>query len=125
MPVIATPWGPTPENPGSIQAADGPGAGFAARYARARAIGYERLAEELLLISDDPCLGPDGYGQRRGPARPHADNRRWLLSKLLPRQFGDKIVQELVGAAISRSDQDRACPCRSGATAGRGAAGAG
>jgi len=36
-------------------------AGFAARYARARAIGCERLAEELLLISDDPCLGPDGY----------------------------------------------------------------
>jgi hypothetical protein len=26
-----------------------------------------------------------------------SENRKWLLSKLLPRQFGDKVTQELVG----------------------------
>ena len=86
----------------------GLGAGFAARYARARAIGCERLAEELLLISDDPCLGPDGYVDNGAVqrARLMSDNRRWLLSKLLPRQYGDKVTQEITGedggALISR-----------------------
>lgn len=85
----------------------GLGAGFSARYTRARAIGCERLAEELLLISDDPCLGPDGYVDNGAVqrARLMSDNRRWLLSKLLPRQYGDRITQELTtgedGGAIT------------------------
>lgn len=28
-----------------------------------------------------------------------SDNRKWLLSKMLPRQFGDKVTQEIVGDA--------------------------
>ena len=77
----------------------GAGAGFAARYARARAIGYERLADELIRISDDPCLGADGYVDNAAVqrARLMSDNRKWLLSKMLPKQFGDKVTQEIVG----------------------------
>ena len=26
-----------------------------------------------------------------------SDNRKWLLSKMLPKQFGDKVTQEIVG----------------------------
>jgi hypothetical protein len=26
-----------------------------------------------------------------------SENRKWLLSKMLPKQFGDKVTQELVG----------------------------
>ena len=26
-----------------------------------------------------------------------SDNRKWLLSKMLPKQFGDRVTQEIVG----------------------------
>ena len=32
-------------------------------------------------------------------ARLACDNRKWLLSKLLPHQYGDKVTQEIVGDA--------------------------
>ena len=71
---------------------------FVGRYARARQRGYERLADELIAISDDPCLfdgKPDNVLVQR--ARLMSDNRKWLLSKMLPRQFGDKVTQEITG----------------------------
>ena len=73
---------------------------FSSSYARARSIGYERLVSELLAISDADCTGPDGRADNAlvQKQRLQADTRRWLLSKLLPRQFGDKIVQEVQGA---------------------------
>ena len=77
---------------------DGNGPGFAASYARARQRGYERLADELIAISDDPCMfdgKPDNVLVQR--ARLMSDNRKWLLSKMLPRQFGDKVTQEITG----------------------------
>jgi hypothetical protein len=73
---------------------------FVERYARARRLGYERLAEELIAISDDPCMfdgKPDNVFVQR--ARLMSDNRKWLLSRMLPRQFGDRVTQELVGDA--------------------------
>jgi hypothetical protein len=74
---------------------------FAPRYARARAVGYERLADEVIEISDAPCMGPDGFADNGlvQKQRLQADSRKWLLSKLLPQQFGDKVTQELVGNA--------------------------
>jgi hypothetical protein len=72
---------------------------FSSRYARARSIGYERLAFELLAISDADCTGPDGRADHAlvQKQRLQADTRRWLLSKLLPRTYGDKVTQELIG----------------------------
>lgn len=72
--------------------------GFAVAYARARSVGFQKMADELVEIGDDPCLfdgKPDHALVQR--ARLMSDNRRWLLSKLLPRQFGDRITQEIVG----------------------------
>jgi hypothetical protein len=73
--------------------------GFATRYARARSVGYERLADEVIAIGDTECIGPDGFVDNGAVqrARLMSDNRKWLLSKLLPKQFGDKVTQELVG----------------------------
>ena len=73
--------------------------GFCGRYARARERGLQRLAEEALAIADAPCL----FEGRPDPAlvqqaRLQVDTRKWYLSKLLPRQFGDKVVQEVTGA---------------------------
>lgn len=57
--------------------------GFYAHYARAREIGYAGLADELAEIAD-------GTGD---PARDRlrVDTRKWLLSKALPKVYGDKV----------------------------------
>jgi hypothetical protein len=68
------------------------------QYARAREMGLESVAEEVIEIGDaDITVNgiPDNALVQR--ARLMCDNRKWLLSKLLPRQFGDKVTQELTG----------------------------
>ena len=76
---------------------------FRDQYVRAREAGYLLWADQLLAISDDPCLGPDGHVDNGAVqrARLMSDNRKWLLSRLLPRQFGDKVTQEITGDANS------------------------
>jgi len=73
--------------------------GFAARYARAREQGYEHWASEILQISDADYRGPDGQTDNAAvqQARLRVDARRWLLSKMLPKWFGDKV--EITGDA--------------------------
>jgi hypothetical protein len=78
--------------------------GFSEKYARAREIGYHKLADELLEISDDgtndwvECEGEDGT--KAPPAVDHehiarsklrVDTRKWLLSKCLPKIYGEKL----------------------------------
>jgi hypothetical protein len=75
---------------------DGTGAGFAAKYARARAVGYERLADEIVTIGDESIVfegRPDNALVQH--ARLRSDNRKWFLSKVLPKRFGDKVTQEI------------------------------
>jgi hypothetical protein len=74
----------------------GTGAGFASKYARARSVGYERLADEIIDISDAPIMfegRPDNALVQQ--ARLRSDNRKWYLSKVLPKRFGDKVTQEI------------------------------
>src|SRR3954451_5980053 len=66
--------------------------GCRTRYTEARAVGYERLADELLEISDDT---KHDWMQRDGQRVPdhdlvarsrlRVDTRKWLLSKILPK----------------------------------------
>jgi hypothetical protein len=78
---------------------------FYDRYARARDIGYRHLAEELLEISDDSkgdlAQGEDGRKsvdhEHIARARLRVDTRKWMLSKMLPKLYGEKITSELVG----------------------------
>ena len=73
--------------------------GFSPRYARAREMQAARWAEEILEIADDGTgdTWRDDEGNvhtnydviQRSKLR--VDTRRWLLSKLLPKQFGDKL----------------------------------
>jgi hypothetical protein len=68
------------------------------QYAQAREMGLESIAEEVIEIGDSDILInglPDNALVQRN--RLMCDNRKWLLSKLLPRQFGDKVTQELTG----------------------------
>ena len=73
--------------------------GFAAPYARAREAGLEKLAEEILDISDDASqdVKLDEFGKKTVDyeivqrSKLRVDTRRWLLSKLLPKKYGDRI----------------------------------
>jgi hypothetical protein len=75
--------------------------GFFAHYAKAREIGYHTMADELLEVADDgrndwmERNGDDGAGwQANGEhlqrSRLRVDTRKWLLSKALPKVYGDK-----------------------------------
>ena len=71
---------------------------LAADYARAREDLIERMAQEVLELSDsDVGLQPDGKKDWAAVQKHklQVDTRKWLLSKLAPKKFGDKL--ELTG----------------------------
>ena len=73
-------------------------AGFATLYARARELGCDSIADEIIELSDAPIYhngDPDNALVQH--ARLRTDNRRWLLSKLAPKRYGDKVTQEITG----------------------------
>jgi len=84
--------------------------GFSAQYARARDIGLEVMAEEILEISDDGSndwmeqLDKDGQsagwklnGEHVQRSRLRVDTRKWILSKLAPKRYGDRVNLEHTG----------------------------
>jgi hypothetical protein len=73
--------------------------GFATLYSRARELQMYGIADEILEIADDGSkdvrISPEGREtveyeivQR---SKLKVDSRKWLLSKLLPKVYGDKI----------------------------------
>lgn len=75
--------------------------GFAAQYTRAREIGYHAMADELMEIADD---GRNDFTRRNADdpeavlngehiqrSRLRVDTRKWMLSKALPKVYGDKL----------------------------------
>jgi hypothetical protein len=73
--------------------------GFSAHYSRAREIGYLSMADEMVEIADDTAGDTikDNDGNDRADhewisrSRLRVDTRKWLLSKALPKVYGDKI----------------------------------
>jgi hypothetical protein len=67
---------------------------IAERYAHAREILIEKMAEDLLMISDEP-VNVNAHGTTDNGAvqkqRLQVDTRKWLLSKLAPKKYGDKV----------------------------------
>ena len=57
--------------------------GFSDQYARAREIGYQGMADDLTEIAD----AKDGDPARD---RLRVDTCKWLLSKVLPKVYGEK-----------------------------------
>jgi hypothetical protein len=75
-------------------------AALAEQYARARENGIEVMADDILEISDeasvearyqgeDVTLALDATAVARNRLR--VDTRKWLLSKMAPKKFGDKL----------------------------------
>lgn len=85
--------------------------GFSAQYARAREIGYQSMADELMEIADDGRndwqlrMGEDGEGipvlnsEHVQRSRLRVDTRKWMLSKVLPKLYGDKVEHKVGGDA--------------------------
>ena len=76
--------------------------GFSAQYARAREIGYHSMADELMEISDDgqhdwmernaeENEGWAANGEHMQRSRLRVDTRKWMLSKALPKIYGEKV----------------------------------
>ena len=71
------------------------------QYARAKQMQLLVLAGEILTISDDKTddtldgeFGKSGNSAAVNRAKLQTDSRKWLLSKLAPKEYGDKIQVE-------------------------------
>lgn len=87
-----------------------------AKYARAREDRSDKLADEIVSISDDD--GSDMSEDENGrPVTNHAavqraklrvDARKWVAAKLKPRVYGDKVQLDATVDARSMSDDELA-----------------
>ena len=64
---------------------------FRDRYAHAKEIQLESMADEILTIADS--ASSEDYNV----ARLQVDSRKWLLSKLVPKKYGEKVEQYISG----------------------------
>lgn len=64
---------------------------LAQRYVRARAMSLDAMAEEALRIADTVFDGEDDAVAVQ-KARLQVDTRKWFLSKLNPKKYGDKTI---------------------------------
>lgn len=68
---------------------------MAAEYTRARADLMEFIADEMMGIADDPVSVTANGTTDAGAVhkqRLQVDTRKWLLSKLAPKRYGDRIA---------------------------------
>lgn len=77
---------------------------FAEQYAQARARGYQLLADEIIEISDDASRdyietehGPKLDAEAVARSRLRVDSRKWMLAKMLPKVYGDKVDHNVNG----------------------------
>lgn len=86
-------WALDPEHP------------FSSQYTRAREVGYHAMADQMVDISDeninDTYMDEDGSPRVNhdviARSKLRFDARKWLLSKALPKIYGDKLQTEHSG----------------------------
>ncbi len=66
---------------------------FFTQYTRARDLGLDAMADEVQEIASG-SLDKDDVPR----ARLEFDAKRWYLSKLAPKRYGDRLQQEVTGA---------------------------
>ncbi len=83
---------------------------FRDQYASAREAQADYYAEEIIEISDDGTndfmLRKNGSGEDElvenkdvlARSRLRVDTRKWLMARMAPKKYGDKITQEVTGA---------------------------
>lgn len=87
---------------------------FAERYARAKTLQVEKMAEDILDISDDgendTYIDADGIRRVDNDviqrSRLRVDTRKWLMAKLMPKKYGER--QDInVNATIQNLTQEQ------------------
>lgn len=73
--------------------------GFREKYAQARELQAERMLDEILQIADDTAndteygdSGPRANAEWIARSRLKVDSRKWAMSKLAPKKYGDKVA---------------------------------
>ena len=73
------------------------------QYTRAREVGYQLLADEIVDIADENYT-TDEHGVKErltneaiARNRLRVESRKWMLSKMLPKVYGEKLTQEVTG----------------------------
>ncbi|ELF7891071.1 DNA packaging protein [Salmonella enterica] len=92
---------------------------FRAQYVRAKEEGAEAIAEELFDIADDGTndwmdkLDKDGEaigyqlnGEHVQRSKLRIDTRKWYLSKIMPKKYGDRIQYEQKITITDLSDEE-------------------
>lgn len=87
---------------------------FAEQYARAREAQADALVEDIIEIADDgrSDFRVDGQGNERVDAehiqrsRLRVDTRKWLMAKLAPKKYGDKIDLNHGGAVATLTHEE-------------------
>lgn len=67
---------------------------LAGQYAQARAAMIDKIADDIMTIADEDLI-PTGEGKVDSAMvqkqRLRVDTRKWLLSKMAPKKYGDKL----------------------------------
>jgi hypothetical protein len=77
---------------------------LAEQYDRARAAVIERLADEVMELADAPVAKLDNGATDPGLVRQRqlqVDTRKWFLSKLAPKVYGDRLDVQVSDSRIS------------------------
>lgn len=92
---------------------------FRDQYARAREAQADYWAEEIVDIADD---GTNDYVEKErsdgstyeavdqehiNRSRLRVDTRKWLMARMAPKKYGDKIQQELSGSLEIRASKEQ------------------
>lgn len=83
--------------------------GFSAKYTRAREIQAHMLGDEIIQIADTPMLGSKTKTNEDGEVeitegdmiehrRLRVESRKWYISKVLPKVYGDKSNLDLTNS---------------------------
>jgi hypothetical protein len=65
--------------------------GFAAQYARARELGYQAMEDAMLDLANN---ANEHSSAGVNKARLQIDTIKWMLSKALPKRYGDKLMHD-------------------------------
>ena len=89
---------------------------FRAQYATAKELAADAIAEEIFDIADDGrndwmeklnfnggVKGWEVNGEALNRSRLRVDSRKWYLSKIMPKKYGDKITQEIDAKVVTES----------------------
>ena len=83
------------------------------QYASAREAGWNRMAQDIIDISDEQSIEGKYNGEEVkldlsavavARNRLRVDSRKWLLSKMLPKVYGDKVAVTGEGGGVIKSE---------------------